>query len=115
VSIAVEAADDRERDVVFQGVADAIRAAYRFDRRDFAQPVTAAEVLTVAQRVPGVVAANLTALHLIGPGQGATAVADILTPRGAHIADEPAPGVAVVPAELLLVDPTRITVREMTP
>jgi predicted phage baseplate assembly protein len=120
VSAGVVAAADRERDVVFQAVADAIRAGYSFDRRDFAQTVTAAEVLTVIQRVPGVVAANLTSLYLIGPGQGATAVADILPARGARVATRGEPGpagvrTAVAPAELLLVDPARIVVREMTP
>ena len=131
VAMAVLVAADRRRDVVFGSITDAVRAAYSFERRDFAQPVTPAGVLTVVHRVPGVVAANLTALHLVGGGPFDTAgfdtarfdetqVADVLPARGARFArsHDTGPGglrPAVIPAELLLVDPARITLTEMTP
>lgn len=127
VALAVLVAADRQRDVVFGSITDAVRAAYSFERRDFAQPVTPSEVLTMVHRVPGVVAANLTVLRLVGGGPfdtarfdtarfGETQVADVLPARGARFATshDSGPG-AVVPAELLLVDPAQITLTEMTP
>ncbi len=131
VGMAVLVAADRRRDAVLRSVTGALRAAFSFDRRAFAQLVTAAEVITVAHQVPGVVAVNLTALHLSGAGPFGTArfdaarfdaalVADVLPARRAHLAmpRDADPGIAppaVVPAELLLADPAQITVTEMVP
>ncbi|MEW9529293.1 putative baseplate assembly protein [Microbispora sp. NPDC049125] len=127
VGVAVLVEPDGQRDVVFRSVADAVRATYSFERRDLAQPVTAAEVITVVQRVPGVAAAVLTALHLSGAGPFDTArfdaarfdaaeVADVLPARRAGFVSAPGtPGRSTAPAELLLVDPAQITLTEMTP
>jgi predicted phage baseplate assembly protein len=88
---------------VREEVGRALRAAFAFDARAFGQPVTAAEVLTVVQRVPGVVAANPTRLHLVGaPAQ----VQPVIAARDAR---------AGAPAELLLVDPDGIEVSGMAP
>ena len=54
----------RERAVVLQGVREALVAAFAFERRRFAEPVTAAEVVTVAHRVEGVVAVDLDRLEI---------------------------------------------------
>ncbi|MFI1709072.1 putative baseplate assembly protein [Streptomyces griseoruber] len=95
LGIAILPAPDREPDTVSSAVEHALAQLYSFERRDFAQPVTAAEAIATAQRVPGVVAANLTELHLTG---GSVAVTSLLPARGAHL---DAAGTAV-PAELLV-------------
>jgi hypothetical protein len=104
VGVTVLAAPDRKPDEVYSTVVNALREVYAFDRREFAQPVTAAEALATVQRVPGVVAANLTALHLSGEPAG---VADFLP---AHEARLCAGGVAR--AQLLVL--TDLTVEGMT-
>jgi predicted phage baseplate assembly protein len=104
VAVAVITDPAYQKDDVHTRSADALRAAYAFDRRSFGQPVTAAEAITVVQGVPGVVAANLTALHL---------AAEPVTVREVLVAhDARARG---APAELLLVDPEGITVTELAP
>jgi predicted phage baseplate assembly protein len=80
----------------------AVRAALSADHREIAQPVAASEILAVAQRVPGVAAVRLTALHQVGAGPG---VAQVLHARPAALAD----GV-VVAAQLLVL--RELTVRE---
>ncbi|MEU6806061.1 putative baseplate assembly protein [Streptomyces neyagawaensis] len=103
--IAVLPAPDREPESVSRAVEHALAQLYSFERRDFAQPVTAAEAIATAQRVPGVVAANLTQLRLTG---GSVAVTSLLTARGARL---DAAGTAV-PAELLVLK--ELTVEVMT-
>jgi predicted phage baseplate assembly protein len=104
VGVTVLPAPDRRPDEVYSAVVNALREVYAFDRREFAQPVTAAEALATVQRVPGVVAANLTALHLSGEPAGA---ADFLP---AHEARLCAGGVAR--AQLLVL--ADLTVEGMT-
>jgi len=107
VSVAVLTDPAYLTDDVHARVAGALRAAYAFDRRSFAQPVTAAEAVTVVQGVPGVVAANLTALHL---ATEPPAVREVLVAHDAR----PGRG-GVVPAELLLADRDALTVTELAP
>ncbi|MEU5196283.1 hypothetical protein AB0G86_19860 [Streptomyces scabiei] len=106
LAVAILPAPDREPDTVSRAVEHALAQLYSFERRDFAQPVTAAEAIATTQRVPGVVAANLTGLHLTG---GSVAVASLLPARGARL---DAAGTAV-PAELLVLK--ELTVKVMTP
>ncbi|MER6556445.1 putative baseplate assembly protein [Streptomyces sp. NPDC001027] len=105
LGVAVLPAADRAPDTVSGAVEHALARLFSFGRRDFAQPVTAAEAIAAAQRVPGVVAANLTALHLVGKP---AAVASLLLARGAHL---DAAGTAV-PAELLVLK--ELSVEAMT-
>jgi hypothetical protein len=51
-------------DKVLGAVESALRASFSFDARAFGQPVTLSEVITVMQDVPGVVAVDVTKLHL---------------------------------------------------
>ncbi|MEH0553618.1 putative baseplate assembly protein [Streptomyces sp. B21-101] len=95
LAVAILPAPDREPDTVSSAVEHALAQLYSFERRDFAQPVTAAEAIATAQRVPGVVAAKLTELHLTGQP---APVASLLLARGAHLDSA---GTAV-PAELLV-------------
>jgi len=105
LAIAILPAPDREPDTVSSAVEHALAQLYSFERRDFAQPVTAAEAIATAQRVPGVVAANLTELHLtVEPA----AVASLLLARGARLDA----GGTAVPAELLVLK--RLSVEVMT-
>ncbi|KOV88200.1 hypothetical protein ADL01_02315 [Streptomyces sp. NRRL WC-3618] len=105
LGIAVLPAPDREPDTVSGAVKHALTQLYSFERRDFAQPVTAAEAIATAQRVPGVVAANLTALRLTGES---AAVASLLLAGRARLGA----GGTAVPAELLVLK--ELTVEVMT-
>jgi hypothetical protein len=84
--------------------------AFSFANRAFAQPVTSAEITTLVQSTPGVVAVNLTQLYLTndpnGPGQ---------TEPSAFIPASPARWAngAIQPAQLLLLNPLGVTITEM--
>jgi hypothetical protein len=86
--------------------------AFSFANRAFAQPVTSAEITTLVQSTPGVVAVNLTQLYLTndpnGPGQ---------TEPPAFIPASPARWAngAIQPAQLLLLNPLGVTITEMAP
>jgi hypothetical protein len=59
-----------EPDTVLSRVEAALLHAFGFDRRRFAQGVTASEVIATVHRVDGVIAVDLDALHR-GHGAGA--------------------------------------------
>jgi hypothetical protein len=87
-----------EGDAVLAGVEAALRSAYSFDARGFAEPVHRSEVIASAHGVAGVVAVDLDRLY-----SGATpGLADRL------LAKRPAVGPTGVPlpAGLLLLDPS---------
>ena len=84
---------------VLAAAADAVRAAFSFERRAFGQGVSAGDVLAVLQRVDGVVAADLDRL-----GTGRTAVDE---PRLLALPARVDGGV-LRPAALLTVDPDAI-------
>ncbi len=97
---------------VLAAVRTALLAAFSFDRRGFAQPVTSAEVIATIQATPGVIATTLTQLYRSedpsGPGQ--TEPAPVLAAAYAHWE-----GGAIVPAELLLLNSTGFSVTEGNP
>jgi len=113
---------------VFRSVTDALQNAFSFDARSFAQPVTASEVTAVIQSIPGVIASDLTRLFLVatrpglGPFEGLPPILarpgierfegflPIICASPARFADG-----AILPAELLLVNPVGITLLEMQP
>ncbi len=90
---------------VFAAAANAILAAFAFSQRSFAQPVTAAEITATLQGVPGVVAVDLNSLTL---------------DNAANVGPQPAPILRAAPArvgagaELLLVNPNGVRLKEMT-
>ena len=101
-------------------VADAVLAAsattlletFSFRRRAFAQPVTAAEVVTVLQNVPGVVAVDLGELYRVdedAPSKAVVGLNQVITVERARFA-----GAKVLPAQLLLVNPGGIKLKEGT-
>ncbi|MGZ8633520.1 MAG: putative baseplate assembly protein, partial [Solirubrobacteraceae bacterium] len=112
---------------VLAGVRTALLDAFSFARRSFGQPVTAAEVVEIAQGVPGVVATYLLALTMTteetaaagpkaaGHGKGrprplkalARPLEQVLFVQRAHLA-----GDRIVPAELLVINPGALSVTE---
>ncbi len=68
----------------------ALREAFSFDARAFAQPVTAAEILRVLHELEGIVAVDLDALYLDAVGGGFEAVLPAARARREHGALLPA-------------------------
>ncbi len=91
-----------------------LRAAFSFERRDFGQFVTAAEVLDVIQAVEGVVAVDLDRLERDDAPAAASSPNIILEAKKARrgpASDE------MLPAELLLLNPTAqgVLLKELKP
>lgn len=77
--------------------------SFSFENRDFGQPVTAAEVLSIMQAVDGVVAVDLNMLEL---DPASTAVHESVSPTTILPSkDARVEGGAILPAELLLLNP----------
>ena len=88
--------------------------AFSFARRSFGQPVTAAEVVEELQRVPGVVAVYLRALYAVGEEAPIPTEDDPPRPLEPVLVAQRARlvGAAVMPAELLLVNPGGVLLQE---
>ena len=99
-----------QAEVVLAAVESALLGRFRFDVRDFAQSVTAAEIVATIQAVPGVIATDLNALHLVTTEDGGTTLASILQARPARYEN----GVPLL-AELLLINPAGVSLGEMSP
>jgi predicted phage baseplate assembly protein len=104
VEVAVRIDPDRVADTVIADIRQRLTAAFSFSARDFAQDVTAAEVLAVVHRTPGVLGASLDGLRLKGRGPG---IRDRIEARPARVEN----GI-FVRAQLLTVG--AIEVREAT-
>jgi hypothetical protein len=100
---------------VFEAVRAAIAAAFSFERRDFGQLVSAAEVVTLIQGVPGVVMTDLRKLYLVQEqapeAPPAKPLSQLLLVERARLVA----GGGTAPGELLLVNPAGITLTEGTP
>jgi hypothetical protein len=94
--------------IVRSQVVAALTNAFAFANRAFAQAVTAAEIITLIQSVPGVIASSLNQLSLssIGPAPGEAP---------AFLPASPAQWVSGViqPAQLILLNPLGATVTEL--
>jgi predicted phage baseplate assembly protein len=103
-----------EETLLFAAVQEVVRSTlvghFALARRDFAQPVTAAEVLATVQNVPGVRAARMAGLHL-SDGSGLT---EVLTAADAVRVSAPLGGSDVHPAQILLLADDGVRVTEMT-
>jgi hypothetical protein len=97
------------KSLVFSAAETALKTAFSFPVRAFGQVVTAAEVITVIQQVPGVVAVDLDTLYLPPATGGLNQVLP------ATIAHWNAAKQKIEPAELLLINPVGITLLEMQP
>lgn len=98
-------------DVVLSAVSVALTKAFSFRNRAFAQPVTAAEIACLIQAVPGVVASNLKQLYLTTDLSGPTQAEPppYLLAAPARLLDG-----AILPAQLLLLNPLGAKVTEVT-
>ncbi|MCO5194776.1 MAG: putative baseplate assembly protein [Anaerolineae bacterium] len=90
--------------------------AFSFEKRAFGQVVTSAEILALIHTIPGVIAVDLEALHTDLQPTGS--LNSVLAARRATY-DPTVAATAVcgriAPAQLLLINPTGITLLEMTP
>jgi hypothetical protein len=105
------------QETVFAAIETALKDAFSFGTRRFGQPVTAAEVVTVIQSVPGVVATDLDQLYRYEDDQPPPDPGEQITPNlpDAHSAFWDEALNQVVLAELLLINPVGITLGEMQP
>jgi hypothetical protein len=130
-SIAVDR--HHEKKEVDRAVRAALVMAFSFDRRAFGQAVSAAEVITIIQGVPGVVSVDLNALNLSGSPTannllgsltnlnpsinpavislvgGPVAVNQLLVVDGAHVGGDG----TIRPAQLLLINTQGLTLKEV--
>jgi predicted phage baseplate assembly protein len=98
---------------VLAAVSQALNNAFSFETRAFAQPATAAEVTSVIQSVPGVIASELVSLFTVTVRDGEKSVIGlrpVLSASSARLL-----GGSILPAELLLINPAGITLTEMQP
>lgn len=113
ITFAVSAGIYRDPDYEWQAVKTAIRdallASFFFEARDFAQSVTEGEVLSTMQAVAGVRGVRLFMLvpSAVAVGGVAVGVAPVVVAARARI-----DGAKVLPAQLLTVEPTKITLTE---
>jgi hypothetical protein len=99
-------------DAVLAAASRALEETYSFTRRDFGQPVTAAEVVTVLQGVSGVIAVDLNELYRVdedAPAKAVVGLDEVITVDTARIQ-----GANVLPAQLLMVNPGGIKLLEGT-
>jgi hypothetical protein len=90
---------DHEAEKVLEAVRGSVRQAFRFERREFVQPVALSEVISIMQSVPGVVAVDVDALYRSDAAQPS------LESRLPVRPTTRAPGGEILAAELLLLDP----------
>jgi hypothetical protein len=107
--LALRVAVDRahEEDTVLAGVEAALRAAYSFEARGFAQPVHRSEVIAVVHGVAGVVAVDVDRLY----SGAAPGLADRLVAKRPAVGPTGLP----LPAGLLLLDPAPLDWLEALP
>ncbi|NER98099.1 MAG: putative baseplate assembly protein [Symploca sp. SIO1B1] len=84
-------------DTVLSDVKEALQEAFTFERRAFAQDVTAAEILQLIQSIPGVDGVDLDALYLDGDDQQFN--------KFLEAKEASWNGLEVEPAQLLLLNP----------
>jgi hypothetical protein len=95
---------------VIAAVTAALQEAFSFSKRNFAQPVSAAEVMLTIQSVDGVVASDLSQLY----GSDDPAGPSQIEPA-AYLLAQPAhwDGSKIVPAQLLLINNAGIEITEL--
>ncbi len=98
-----------DSDQVLAGVQEALEDAFSFERRSFAQPVTAAEIIGFAHGVEGVLAIRIAALYQAE--QSTPTASGVLAAAPARF---DAASRAVLPAELLLLQPAGLTLSAVT-
>lgn len=105
-------APDREAAKVIAAAHEALKTAFGFAARDFGQPLTGSEILTALQGVAGVVGADLDNLTQFRDGLKVLAVTG---PDGRLPANTARwQNNALLPADLLLLDPGAVILTERT-
>ncbi len=90
----------------------AIENAFAFEKRSFAQPVTAAEIIDLIHDQKGIIAVDLDELHLVD--EDGNPVGDLLSSvLSAETARWNTTETEILPAELLIVNPGGITLSKM--
>ena len=92
---------------VFAAARLALTQAFSFEQRAFGQPVTAAELITLMQRLPGVVAVDLDFFCFTGETKTLRPILNVQTARW-DVAENKSK-----PAELLTLNPVGIILEEM--
>jgi hypothetical protein len=96
--------------LVIAQVSDALKQAFSFENRSFAQAVTTAEIIALIQSVPGVMATDLTQLYFTtdtsGPSQVEPPPFLPSVPAGFQ-------GSTIRPAQLLLLNPLGVALTEI--
>ena len=93
-----------DRNTVMAMAREAVVAAFAFAPRAFGQDVTAAEVITVLQRVPGIVAVDLDALYRSTDAENRLNTR--LEAQMAQVTRDARGNLQIQPAELLLINTT---------
>lgn len=103
--------DQYTADVVLAEVESSLQNAFSFDKRNFGQSVTAAEVIHTIQQAPGIVYVDLNKLYLADDATGPvqTKPASILKAQNARWPE----GENLQLAQLLLINPVGIQIEEM--
>lgn len=96
---------------VWAAVELALIDGFSFAAREFAQPVTTAQITAIVQGIAGVIASDITALYQVG-NQPAIPVPALLA--AAQAVWDPV-GRQITQAQLLLINPGGITPQDMTP
>jgi predicted phage baseplate assembly protein len=99
-----------EPDTVMERVEGTLLSAFAFEARAFGRGVSAAEVIALIQSVDGVSAVDLDALHLVTEAASPASPASTLPAHDTHWHDGD-----MRPAELLMINPAGISLREMAP
>jgi predicted phage baseplate assembly protein len=105
LSLKVKCDPDHLPDVVLAGVQEAIKSAFSFEKRGFCQPVLRSEVIGVVHTVPGVVACDVDRLRAEG-----TSLLEFRLDADPPSADGDG---SPIPAEVLVLNETTLTVGEM--
>ena len=91
----------------------ALEDAFSFQSRSFAQAVTSAEAVKIIQSVPGVIAVDMNQLYIVTVPRGVRRferLNPVLCSSAARYA-----GGAILPAQLLMINPAGIRLTEMQP
>ena len=98
---------------VLDAVEGALKETFSFERRDFGQPVTPAEIITTIQGVPGVVATDLDHLYRYRDDQPPPDPDEQIPPEVLEARQVRLKGTGIEPTQLLLVNPVGIKLEEM--
>ncbi|MEB3294492.1 MAG: putative baseplate assembly protein, partial [Synechococcales bacterium] len=94
-----------QSDKVLKSVEFELLNQFNFEKRAFAQPVTASEVIATIQAIPGVIAVDLDALHRLDRPLSLEQVLPALSARWQATSQD------ILPAQLLLLNPAGIDLR----